>query len=178
MAEIWYLRKLTGEACGPGSRNALNPAGGTTAVELALDATGDTWNRGPIFVEHEGLMYEPGTWSATLLLKRTSPTPATVNVVIARYSSGCVEQEQMVNANQSITTAGFAEYTFSGSAGLMAWNVGDLLMCIVKITTARPATIEYDQNPTFLPASRVALPDIRTVRPHEYYKRLRRRRAN
>lgn len=123
-------------------------------------------------------MYEAGTWSARLYLKKDVVFgDATVNVVVARYNSSCVEQEQMVNENQSITTLGFLEYLFRGSAGLMAFNVGDMLLCIVKLATGDPATIQYDQNPA-LPVSRITLPDIRTFRPHEYYKRQRRRRSN
>lgn len=175
---IYYPRKLTGaEACGPGSRFKLSITQGVSAEVAALDATGDTWNgiahtmdTSPFF----GQMYAPGSWAAGLWLAAAGFGTTKVRAVLARYNSACVLQQTLVDSERTIIGSSFTLYTFTLLQDLVTFEADDILLLIVYETEGT-ATMETDQPG--LNASRVAAPAIVTVRPHEYYKRQRRRRS-
>lgn len=172
MSETLFLRELAGLNCGPKARRALETDQGIFANSTALDATGETWNRTH---SSSGLIYPAGVWQANLYLKKVLFN-ATVNVVIARYSASCVEQEQMLNVNQEVTAIGFTLHTFPPTVSLrVIFQPGDLLLCIVSEVSG-DAEIEFNQSGGSF--SHLLLPDKTTVRPVEYYKRQRRRRSN
>ena len=96
-------------------------------------------------------------------------------MVLARYNASCVEQEQMANVPQLVTTTSFTLYTFVGlGVGRVIFQPDDLLLCIVSLSNGA-ADIEFDQSGGAF--SHVSLPDKTTVRPREYYHRNQRRRS-
>lgn len=173
MAEKLYLRDTAGLACGPGDRKDLSNVVGSSAKTLALDGTGDTWN-----IRHgtsAGVMHPAGTWTAQLYLKKSGFDLGSVRADIARYSSACVEQEIIMTETLTVSSGTFVAHTFSGSAGRVIFESLDRLMLIVT-KLAGGCTIEYDQ-PEAVNSSWITIPDRTTVRPHEVYKRNRRRRS-
>lgn len=176
---VYFVRRVSpGEACGPGSRNQLLKTQSFTANTWDLDATGDTWNTIPHNLDSSPFAaqrYAAGNWSAVLILKGFGFGAVKARAVLARYNSSCVLQQTMVDQERTIVGGSFTAYTFSTIAGVVTFLSDDILLLIVY-ETAGTVTMEYGQ-PVLVPASRVDTPAIVTVRPHEYYKRNRRRRS-
>lgn len=171
MAETLYLRSATGQACGPTDRRSLHALKGTSEETAHLKSAGETWNF--LIPEVGGRIYEAGNWDAILTLKRTGG-PATANCFIARFTSSCSQQEIMLNMDMLVSTS-WEERTFSGAAvGRVIFPESSLLLCVVRVLSG---AIDIRFNDDLTLVSRVEAPDLISVRPHEYYKRMRRRRS-
>lgn len=172
MATTFHLRKITGAACGPGTRQQLTPAQGTKATTQTLDATGDTWNI--TATAFTGTTYGPGTWTGNIFLANTGFGDATANLIIAHYSAACSEIVKLVDEDLAIVGSSYVKYIFSDTAPQIYLANGDLIMGIL---TEVSGTVEVEYEQTDLDASNIVITDVVTVRPYEYYRRNRRRRS-
>ena len=172
MATTFYLRKISGAACGAGTRRKLLEAQGTNAFIQTLAATGDTWNLPALAAT--GTTHGPGAWTANIFLANIGFGGATCNLVIAHYSAACAELLKLVDEDLAVVGRSYTQYNFSGTGPQIYLAQNDLLMAILT-AIAGTVSVEYEQPGIVV--SQIAVPDVVTARPHEYYKRNRRRRS-
>lgn len=177
MSTTYYLldTAVSPGGCGPGSRQDLDPSQGSGATTLALDATGDTWNTDHAATGLLGQAIGPGTWTANLYLAYAGFGGGNVNLTVARWAADCTPIETIMDEDRAVASASYTLHTFTATPAQVVFNANDLLMLILKENSGN-AHIEYNQT-GFGNVSLLQIPDVVPVRPHEYYKRQRRRRS-
>ncbi len=147
-------------------------------MTVELDSTGDTWSAVPYIIESSptaAVRYDTGDWAVKLWLSAPAPASTSVRVVLTRHSAGCVLQDTIIDATKVISGASFSLYSWLVSGVAPITFLADDILLLVLYETEGAAILQYDQSGSRF--SFVQVPSIVTVRPHEYYKRQRRRRA-
>lgn len=137
MSEAWKLRTDAGEACGPGTREALSLSAGSAGIEKSL-ATENTWNR------LESRSFEVGSWDSKLDITTGAGggPPNKVRFIIERRNSSCVVQQEIVNQERTLTKGTTCKAYSLGEHGVaqVDFNAGDILTVRIVQTNGNQAT--------------------------------------
>jgi len=166
LADTYYLRDTTGEACGSGTRRDLSTTAGTATLTTSI-VSATTWNIVPGAGD-----YASGTWTNNIKVQVGSGGgPANrVTCTVARYNSGCTLQETMVSAESGTMTKGTVcgtdaeSINTTGSPGAVTFAATDILVIECSRTNGNKSidtcydgnSGDYNSNlttPTFTPAA-------------------------
>lgn len=157
MAETWYLRDGTGDACGPGTRRDLSQTIGSSVATQDL-ASEHTWNR----VESARTILS-GTWTVTAWVTTAGGggQAARVTATVRRMNSSCAEQEVIGTAQSANLASGATtEVTFNFTPGAITFASGDrLLVQFQRTQGTRTTTLRFNHNTANTAESRLVHPD-------------------
>lgn len=122
-------------------------------------------------------MHAAGDWTISVWLRKSGPD-ATVEYETKLATAACQNFGALGSGSFSVTSTSWVQFQDTTALANL-WVPGGYVIYVTLKETAGAAELEYNQlTPSFINrTSLYRVPDLLTVRPHDYYKRQRRRRS-